>query len=41
MSALIEIREVTKSFGGVVANDMISMEVEEGSITGRAVIVMD
>ena len=34
MSAIIEIRGVTKSFGGVVANKNLSMTVEAGGITG-------
>ncbi|HSM40938.1 MAG TPA: ABC transporter ATP-binding protein [Afifellaceae bacterium] len=34
MSALIEIRDVSKSFGGVLANSKISMDVAEGQITG-------
>jgi branched-chain amino acid transport system ATP-binding protein len=35
MSApIIELKGVTKSFGGVVANRDVSLEVEEGSITG-------
>jgi len=34
MSALIEVENVTKAFGGVVANDDVSIEVEEGRITG-------
>ena len=31
---IIEIADVTKSFGGVVANKDVSMEVEKGKITG-------
>lgn len=31
--SLLELREVTKSFGGVVALNHVSMEVEEGEIT--------
>ncbi len=34
MSNLIEVRNVSKAFGGVVANDSISIEVPEGQITG-------
>ncbi len=34
MSALIEVRDVSKSFGGVQANNKISMDVAEGKITG-------
>lgn len=34
MSALIEVAGVSKSFGGVVANNAINMGVQEGSITG-------
>ena len=35
MSALvIEVRGVTKAFGGVVANDNVSLSVANGSITG-------
>ena len=34
MSALIEVEDVSKSFGGVVANNAIGLGVEEGSITG-------
>ncbi|MGR3984524.1 MAG: ABC transporter ATP-binding protein [Gammaproteobacteria bacterium] len=34
MSAIIEIRGVTKSFGGVVANKNLSMTVAGGGITG-------
>ncbi len=34
MSALIEVEGVSKAFGGVVANDDISIEVPEGRITG-------
>ena len=32
--AIIEIEKVTKTFGGVVANKDISLEVEDGGITG-------
>jgi branched-chain amino acid transport system ATP-binding protein len=32
--AIIEVRGVTKSFGGVVANQDVSLTVERGSITG-------
>ncbi len=34
MSAQIEIRGVTKAFGGVVANNEITLDVPEGHITG-------
>ena len=34
MSALLEVRGVTKRFGGVVANDAVSLTVAEGRITG-------
>ena len=34
MSAIIDVSRVCKSFGGVVANDDISLSVESGSITG-------
>jgi branched-chain amino acid transport system ATP-binding protein len=34
MSALIEVEHLTKSFGGVVANHDISLEVAAGGITG-------
>ena len=34
MSNLIEVRNTSKSFGGVVANSNISLEVPEGRITG-------
>ncbi len=34
MSGLIEVAGVTKAFGGIVANDDISLEVPEGRITG-------
>jgi len=34
MSALLEIREVTKRYGGVVANDKVSLAVQEGQIVG-------
>ncbi len=32
--ALIECRGVSKAFGGVIANNDISLEVPEGRITG-------
>ena len=32
--AVIEVRGVTKAFGGVVANRDVSLAVERGSITG-------
>ena len=34
MNEIIQVRDVNKSFGGVVANLNISMDVEEGKITG-------
>ncbi len=34
MAALLEVRNVTKRFGGVVANDAISLDVPEGAIVG-------
>ncbi len=34
MSALLELRDITKRFGGVVANDAISLEVPDGAIVG-------
>lgn len=34
MSALLEVREVTKTFGGVMANRRISLQVPAGSIVG-------
>ncbi|MFQ5571575.1 MAG: ABC transporter ATP-binding protein [Rhodothermales bacterium] len=34
MNALIEVNGVTKTFGGVVANDAITLSVPEGRITG-------
>ena len=34
MNRIIQVRDVNKSFGGVVANRNISMDVEEGKITG-------
>lgn len=34
MSALLEVRNVTKRFGGVVANSNISLRVERGEIAG-------
>lgn len=34
MSKIIEVRGVSKSYGGVVANKDISIDVEEGGITG-------
>lgn len=34
MSAIIEVNDVSKSFGGVVANTGISLSVERGTITG-------
>ena len=32
--AMIEVRNVSKAFGGVQANQDVSMDVEEGRITG-------
>jgi ABC-type branched-subunit amino acid transport system ATPase component len=34
MSAIIDVRGVSKSFGGVVANHEVSMSVKSGTITG-------
>ena len=34
MSEMIEIEGVTKAFGGIVANDKITLDVPEGRITG-------
>jgi len=34
MSAIIDVRKVSKSFGGVVANHEVSMSVKSGTITG-------
>lgn len=34
MTALLEVRGVTKAFGGVVANREVTLAVESGSITG-------
>jgi len=34
MDTIIEVTDVSKSFGGVIANKDISMRVEKGSITG-------
>jgi branched-chain amino acid transport system ATP-binding protein len=34
MSALLEVREVSKRYGGVVANDKVSLTVAEGQIVG-------
>ncbi len=34
MTALLELREVTKSFGGVLANDRVSLTVSQGAIVG-------
>ena len=34
MNALIKFKEVTKTFGGVTANDKISLRVPEGHNTG-------
>lgn len=34
MTTIIEVQSVSKSFGGVIANEQISMSVEKGGITG-------
>ncbi len=34
MSAIIDVKGVTKTFGGVMANTDVSMQVEKGGITG-------
>lgn len=34
MSALLEVRDVSKHFGGIVANHKVSLDVARGSITG-------
>lgn len=34
MNSIIAVKEVTKSFGGVIANRSISVNVEQGGITG-------
>jgi len=34
MTTIIDIHEVSKSFGGVVANEEVSLSVEKGGITG-------
>ena len=34
MTNIIEVSQVTKTFGGVVANNAVSMSVEQGRITG-------
>ena len=34
MSALLEVREVTKRYGGVIANNNVSLAVQEGQIVG-------
>jgi branched-chain amino acid transport system ATP-binding protein len=34
MTALLEVRDLSKRFGGVQANDRVSFDVEEGSILG-------
>lgn len=34
MTAMLEVRDVTKRFGGVVANDRISLTVKQGEIAG-------
>ena len=34
MSELIEVSGVSKAFGGIIANDNVSISVPEGRITG-------
>ena len=34
MTTMLELSGVTKSFGGVVANDKVSFRVEQGAIVG-------
>ena len=34
MTAMLELADVTKTFGGVVANDKVSLRVEQGAIVG-------
>jgi branched-chain amino acid transport system ATP-binding protein len=34
VTASITVQDVTKSFGGVIANELVSLSVESGSITG-------
>ncbi|MCK4869209.1 MAG: ATP-binding cassette domain-containing protein, partial [Alphaproteobacteria bacterium] len=34
MAAMIEVRSVSKAYGGVKANQDVSMDVNEGGITG-------
>jgi branched-chain amino acid transport system ATP-binding protein len=34
MSALLEIRDVSKSFGGIAANRSVSLDIEQGRIVG-------
>src|SRR5271169_2544898 len=34
MAALLETRELTKRFGGLIANDLVSITVEAGEIRG-------
>ena len=34
MTGLIEVRDVSKSFGGILANNKISLDVPEGRVTG-------
>jgi len=34
MSALLEVREVSKRYGGIVANNSVSLTVQEGQIVG-------
>ena len=34
MNAMIEVSEASKAFGGVIANDKVSIQVSEGHVTG-------
>jgi len=34
MSAMVEVRDVSKSFGGVIANNKVNLDVPEGRVTG-------
>jgi branched-chain amino acid transport system ATP-binding protein len=34
MSAMLELTSVTKTFGGIVANDKVSLSVKQGAIVG-------
>ncbi|MCK5090389.1 MAG: ATP-binding cassette domain-containing protein, partial [Hyphomicrobiaceae bacterium] len=34
MTAMLQVTEVTKAFGGVVANDAVSISVPQGAIVG-------